>query len=260
MVWAKKCVREVLGVQWVILQMTNECRRGATGIICAEYTSSMSVGLREKSPQGVCAGCPETDSERQILSGRQKLTGDMWWEVMDRARYDVITQSVCTVDCLSSTLGRSHCPVRQRLRKEVDSYKDNTSAWCFSELPLLPLHFSLWFMCIIHYVWLILSRIKHVQIISINHLCSHLFLFLLFISLSIYLSSFSSRLFTIYPFVLCGQRKRKKKHLALQSKNNKTITGKGPCKLAWLHMWFKDEETMYEIFFIYYFFFFFRGN
>lgn len=46
------------------------------------------------------------------------------------------------------------------------------------------------------------------------------------------------------------EKKKKKKILLFSpgSKNNKTITGKRPCKVARQYTWFKDEETLNLIF------------
>lgn len=99
--------------------MTNESRWEPSGIIWAEYSSSVSGNWTDKSlcPQGVCAGCPGTNSVRQVPPLGQKLTGDMWWEVMHPARHVVPPPSVCIVDRLSSTSGQAHCPVSSVSRK-----------------------------------------------------------------------------------------------------------------------------------------------
>lgn len=86
------------------------------------------------------------------------------------------------------------------------------------------LHFSL---SLIHvryaFVWLILiragfNRCSHDEICSTYCLLSKLFLFFLFTWLSVSLSSFSSHLFTMYPFVLWRTEEEKKasciKHLS----------------------------------------------
>lgn len=126
------------------------------------------------------------------------------------------------------------------------------------------LHFSL---SLIHvryaFVWLILiragfNRCSHDEICSTYCLLSKLFLFFLFTWLSVSLSSFSSHLFTMYPFVL-WRTEEEKKHLAssisLKSKNNKTITGKKPCKLALLlHMVWRWRNPVSDISF------FLKGN
>lgn len=119
-----------VSIQWLIARVTDESRWGASGIICAEYSSSMSVTwtLWEEPSRCLCRMFRDKLSET-ILPRGQELTGAMWWEAMRSARYSVRLPSVCMVDCLSCTSGRSHCPTCQHLRKENDSQEDNASVF-----------------------------------------------------------------------------------------------------------------------------------
>lgn len=216
-------------------------------------TSSVSGNWTDKSlyPRGVCAAGPGMNSVKQVLPLGQKLTGDMWREVMHSARYVLVPPSVCVVDWPSSTSGQ-HCPAFQCLRNEVGSSKDDYFGASLPHCshPSIP-PFSSFPPC--SWISLLISikpglnRCSNDEICNINRQCSPFFLFA---SLSVLLKGFYSHLVTTYHFVWCRtEEQRKTSCFSLQGpRTTRPLLERGLANWPSFYTWFKDEETLYLIF------------
>lgn len=207
------------------------------------------------------------DKSLKVFPLGQNLTGDMWWEVMHTSRYVVILPFVCVVDWLSSTSGQSHRPAFQRhqtgwfIQRQYCTQCSHSSIPPFSYCPPRScISRSLWFMCDMHlcdWFWsgLDLTDVhmtRSAALIVFSQSCS---------SSSClhdcqYLSAVSPLICLPCILLFYGEQRRKKKHLAssisLKSKNNKTITGKKPCKLALLlHMVWRWRNPVSDISFFF---------
>lgn len=229
--------------------MTNENRWRPSGIVCAESTSSVSVcwTVLEKSLRCLCRRSREkSNGTRSYLR--------TWAERRHVARGGALGElhrcSICLYGWLAEHLGTNPSSCSAFVWRQHFCSGAGASLPCCSYSSVFPSFlpfraFSLFrSMCDIHlHDWLIRSALNKCSddtICSIHHLCSHLFPFPLFTSLSV----FSVVCLPWILLVLWGRKTGVL--LSLQSpRTTRLLLERG---LPDLYTWPKDEELFSDIY------------